>query len=74
MNETAAALCQQVITRIEQMDEDELVDALNGDPDFADGVMFARAAVLGLVDLQESGIAKVQAASDTLVELVGEES
>ena len=73
MDEAAVDLCQQVITRMTQMDDDELVDALNGDSDFATGVMYARAAVLGLVDLLESGIEKVQAASDTLVDLVGEE-
>jgi hypothetical protein len=73
MNETAVALCEQVITRIEQMDEDELIDALSGDSDFATGVMYARAAVLGLVELHSSGIEKVQATSDSIVDLLGEE-
>jgi hypothetical protein len=73
MDDAAVDLCQQVITRMKQMDWRELVDALNGDSDFATGVMYARAAVMGLVELQNSGIEKVQAASDMLVDLVGEQ-
>ena len=43
MDDTAAASCQQAIARVAQVDEDELVDAHNGDLDYEAGVMFTRA-------------------------------
>lgn len=50
-----------------RMDGDELLDALNSRADMAAGAMYARALVMGLIELREDGLRHVRTAHDELL-------
>ena len=62
--ESVAELCQGVVDLMSRIDEEELLDALNSDNEVATGAMYARALVMGLIELHESGLPYVHAAHE----------
>jgi hypothetical protein len=63
-------LCQRVVDLTEQMDKGELLDLLGNDREAAAGILYARAAHRGLVELRASGVQEVQQALSVLGNLV----
>lgn len=68
--ESVAGLCQGVVDLMAQFDEEDLVDALSGDNEVATGALYARAHVMGLIELKESGVPYVRSAHDALADMV----
>ena len=68
--ESVPELCQAVVNLMSRIDEEDLVDALNGDDEVARGAMYARAQVMGLIELNESGVPCVRSAHEALADMV----
>lgn len=73
MERDVAQVCREVVDLMGRLDEDVLLEALADDTELAAGLMYARAANRGLVELHEAGAEKVQRALITLAELAEEE-
>lgn len=69
-SESVAELCQGVVDLMARIDEEDLVDALNSDNEVATGAMYARAQVMGLIELNESGVPSVRSAHEALADMV----
>jgi len=52
----APEICLQVFSMMSMIDEDELLDLLNDDNEVATGAMYARAAFMDLIEIEESGL------------------
>ena len=61
-------ICQQVVGMMSMIDEDELLDLLNDDGEVATGAMYARAAFMELIEIEESGMHFVNRAHEAFSE------
>ena len=64
----APEICQQVVGMMSMIDEDELLDLLNDDGEVATGAMYARAALMDLIEIEESGMHFVNRAHEAFSE------
>jgi len=64
----APEICQQVVGMMSMIDEDELLDLLNDDGEVATGAMYARAAFMDLIEIEESGMHFVNRAHEAFSE------
>lgn len=65
---SAPEICQQVVGMMSMIDEDELLDLLNDDGEVATGAMYARAAFMDLIEIEESGMHFVNRAHEAFRE------
>ena len=62
----ASEICQQIVGMMSMIDEDELLELLNDDGEVATGAMYARAAFMELIEIEESGMHFVNRAHEAL--------
>lgn len=63
-NVPSPEICQQVVGMMSMINEDELLELLNNDGEVATGAMYARAAFMDLIEIEESGMLFVNRAHE----------